>query len=178
MRLIAEKSIGEAEHGLQLLVGKIRESVGEVRRITMDLRPSTLDDLGILATMSWFAREFQRVYHGIAVQQEIGLLEKDVPGPLKTTLYRILQEAMNNIAKHAQASRVDVALLKTGNFIELRIKDNGVGFDMEEVGARRGTEKGFGLVSMQDRASLSAGTCQIESTPGCGTAIRFSWPVD
>lgn len=178
LRMIAEKSICEAEDVLRLLVGKIRESVGEVRRITMDLRPSTLDDLGILATMSWFAREFQRVYHDIAVQQEIGLLEKDVPGPLKTTLFRILQEAMNNIAKHAQANRVDVALLKTGDRIELRIGDNGVGFDVEEVAARRGAEKGFGLVNMQDRASSSAGTWQIESTPGRGTAIRFSWPVE
>lgn len=177
LRLIAEKSTGEAEDVLRRLVGKIGESVGEVRRITMDLRPSTLDDLGILATMSWFAREFQRVYHGIAVEQEIGLLEKDVPGPLKTTLYRILQEAMNNIAKHAQADRINVALLKIDHRIELRIRDNGVGFDMAEVGARRGAEKGFGLVGMQDRVSLSAGTFEIESALERGTTIRVSWPA-
>lgn len=177
LRLIAEKSIGDAEDVLQLLVGKIREAVGEVRRITMDLRPSTLDDLGILATLSWFSREFQRIYHGIRVEQRIGLLEKDVPEPLKTTLYRILQEAMNNIAKHAKATYIVIELVKMDDRVELLIRDNGSGFDPLVVSARKGTERGYGLMSMRDRAKLSAGSCAIESAPGRGTTIHVWWPA-
>src|SRR4030042_6679818 len=81
----------------------IKEAMNEVRRIQMDLHPSTLDDLGIVATLSWFCRSFQTTYTHIRIEQDVGIGESEVPKILKTVIYRILQEALNNIAKHSKA---------------------------------------------------------------------------
>ena len=137
----------------------------------MDLRPSILDDLGILATVAWFIREFQRVYSHISIQDQINVEENQIPGSLKIVLFRILQEAMNNIAKHSKADLVRLSLRKKETRIELSIKDNGAGFDLDSI------KQGMGMTSMQERTELSGGTFTINSTPGSGTMIKVSWPI-
>jgi signal transduction histidine kinase len=87
----------------------------------MDLRPSTLDDLGILATLEWFCREYQKIYSHIHIEKEIDLQESEVSIPLKTAIYRVMQEAMNNIAKHSGASRAQVSLRCKPEHITLQI---------------------------------------------------------
>jgi signal transduction histidine kinase len=95
-----------------------------------------------------------------------------VPDPLKAVIYRILQEAMNNVAKHSKANLVSTSLRrKKDGRIELVIEDNGTGFNMESV------KKGLGLGSMRERAELSGGSFDIESVKGKGTVIRASWPI-
>ena len=97
--------------------------------------------------------------------------------PLKTAIYRVTQEAMNNIAKHSQAGSVHLSLRKKGNTIELTIKDNGMGFDLKEILSPESSKRGLGLNSMRERTELLGGTFEIESTKGRGTVIRALWPL-
>ncbi|RPJ11133.1 MAG: PAS domain S-box protein, partial [Deltaproteobacteria bacterium] len=132
----------------------IHEAIDESRRIQMDLHPSTLDDLGIGPTLSWFCRNFERVYSHIRIEQVVGIEESEVPKPLKAVIYRITQEALNNIAKHSQADCVCLSLQKNHRAIELTIQDNGQGFDLTET-LSDDPRKGLGLISMKERAGLS-----------------------
>ena len=155
----------------------IKEAMDEARRIQMDLHPSTLDDLGIIATLSWFCRRFQTTYSHIRIEQDVGIGESEVPKSLKTVIYRISQEALNNIAKHSKAGSVCLSLQKIDNTIQLTIQDDGQGFGVMETAAIDGTRKGLGLISMTNRAQLSGGCCKIESIFGKGTVVRASWPI-
>jgi len=158
------------------LVPMLQDAIEDVRKTVMNVRPSILDDLGILATISWFFRQFQAVYSDIRVEKEIGVQEKDVPDALKTNIFRVLQEAANNIAKHSQADRMRVSLRKTGNVLELVIEDNGGGLDLQSVLATAGVETGFGITSMKERTERSGGSFSIKSKTGTGTTVRAVWP--
>lgn len=168
---------GPVEKSLKDIIPLIQKTVDEVRRIVMDLRPSTLDDLGVLPTISWFCREFQMIYSNIEIEKEIDLEERDVPDQLKTAIYRVLQEALNNVAKHGGATLVRLSLKKRGGRIEMNIKDNGVGFDPEKVLTSDYAQRGFGLASMRERTEFIGGKFNLESAVGAGTVIRVSWPI-
>jgi signal transduction histidine kinase len=155
----------------------LQTAIDEARRIQMSLRPSILDDLGILTTINWFCREFESTYSDIHIQKEIDIKEDEVPEPLKIVIYRVLQEAMNNIGKHSKANAVFLSLQKSGGTIELAIRDNGQGFDPAEAHSRSGTGRGLGLDSMRERVELSGGSYLIESTKATGTAIRAFWLI-
>jgi PAS domain S-box-containing protein len=161
---------------LAFLVPIIQGAIEEARRIYTGLRPSILDDLGILATFSWFCREFRRTFPHIRICEEIGVREDEIPEPIKIVLFRVLQEALNNIAKYSHAGRVSVSLLKVSNNIELTIEDNGKGFDWQEVISTDAFDKGLGLTGMWERTHFSGGTFQIESQIGRGTTIQALWP--
>ncbi|MDH4266137.1 MAG: PAS domain S-box protein [Deltaproteobacteria bacterium] len=170
---IQQKGESEAkEQSLKAIIPMVQESIEEVRRIQIDLRPPILDDLGILATIGWFCREFKRVYSAIRIEPQIGIQENEVSAPLKTVIYRVLQEALNNIAKHSRADLVCLILRRTEDKVEMVIQDNGLGFDLKDI------KKGFGMGSMRERTELSGGSFSIESVRGKGTAIRVSWPID
>jgi PAS domain S-box-containing protein len=171
------KPANAAAESLQTIIPVIQEGVEDCRRIQMDLRPSMLDDLGLLPTLTWFCRRFQTIYSGIQVEQEIDIREGDVPHLLKIVAYRVAQEAMNNIAKHSHASLVRLSLGKLGGRMELVLKDNGRGFNLEKVRTQETTMRGLGLLSMRERTELSGGSFAIESAEGKGTIIRASWPL-
>ena len=162
---------------LEAVIPMIRESMEEVRRIQMDLRPSVLDDLGILATLSWLCRRFEATYTHIHIEKKTEIQEEEVPALLKTVIYRISQEALNNVAKHSKADLVRLSLEKAENRIELRIEDNGRGFNLEKILSQDKDKRGMGLESMRERAALSGGTFAIESTKGKGALITVSWPT-
>jgi PAS domain S-box-containing protein len=162
---------------LEAVIPLTQKTIEEVRRIVKDLRPSILDDLGILATITWFCREFQNVYGNIRINRELGIQETDIPSPLKTVIYRILQEALNNIAKHSQADRVNLKLQKTSAGIELMVGDNGTGFNLTRAMSLNPSRRGFGLASMRERAQLSGGEFEISSEPGDGTTIGVRWEI-
>ena len=161
---------------LGTLIPVIQEGVEECRRIQMDLRPSMLDDLGLLATLSWFCRGFQTIYSGIRVEQEVAIEESEIPGPLKIVIYRVTQEAMNNVAKHSKADVVRLSVRKLADRMELLIQDNGQGFDLEKTRSQEAAKRGLGLLSMKERTELSGGSLAIESAKGKGTLVRASWP--
>jgi PAS domain S-box-containing protein len=165
-----------AAESLQQLLPRIKQALAEVRRVSTELRPSILDDLGILPTLSWFFREFEAACDHIAVEKAFNVAEHEVPVPLQITLYRILQEALNNIVKHAGANRVRVSLDRIDEVLHLLIEDNGCGFDPDSIPYVEGDAKGLGLLSMKERASFSGGTFRIASASGQGTRIEVSWP--
>jgi signal transduction histidine kinase len=123
------------------------ESVEEARRMQMNLRPSTLDDLGILATLGWFCQEYQKIYSRVCIEKEIAIQENEVSTPLKVVAYRLVQEAMNNVAKHSKADLIHLSLRRMENEIELAIKDNGMGFDLEEFFLPKGLREDWGLAA-------------------------------
>jgi PAS domain S-box-containing protein len=176
--ILQEKGKARAkEKSLEAIIPMVKETVDEVRRMQMDLRPSTLDDLGILATLGWLCREYQKFYPHIRIEKEIGLQESEVPTPLRTVIYRVTQEAMNNIAKHSKADLIQLLLGRREDKIELIIKDNGTGFDLEETFSPERSQGGLGLSSMRERTELSGGTFAIESTRGKGTTIKANWSL-
>jgi len=116
-----------------------------------------LDDLGILTTLDWHCKEFQKTFSHIRIEKEIDISENDVPHILKTVIYRISQEALNNIAKHSKADLVTLSLRKTGDPIELTIQDNGQGFNVESLFSMKSYKRGLGLSSMRERTELQGG---------------------
>jgi PAS domain S-box-containing protein len=176
LRDLGKGTTGVSTDPLEAIIPLAQEAIEEVRRIQRDLRPSTLDDLGILATVSWFCREFQTIYSGIQIKQLIDIQENDVPDPLKIIVYRVLQEALNNIAKHSKADLVDLSLRKVNDTIELTIEDNGLGFDLEDVLSVDSSRRGLGLASMRERTQLSGGAFSVKSIKGKGSIVRASWP--
>jgi PAS domain S-box-containing protein len=166
----------DAERYLSTFIPFIQNTIEEVRAIVMDLRPSILDDLGILPTIHWFCREFQYIHPRIRMTEEISLEEGDIPEALKTPIYRILQEGLNNVSTHSGADAVRVALGKRDGRIVLEIQDNGQGFDPKAVASAGASRRGFGLSSMRERAEAAGGTFVVESLPGGGTRLLVSWP--
>jgi len=160
---------------LEAVIPLTQKTIEEVRRIVMDLRPSILDDLGILATIRWFCREFKNVYAGIRIETTIDIKEDEVPRHLKTIIYRILQEALNNVAKHSRANFVHLRLRKNETRTELIIHDNGRGFNLDQAMAIQTSRRGFGLASMRERAELSGAAFEINSIIGRGTTVRAVW---
>jgi PAS domain S-box-containing protein len=162
---------------LEAVIPLTQKTIEEVRQIVKDLRPSILDDLGILSTIGWFCREFQGVYAGIRIETTIDIEESEVPLYLKTTIYRIMQEALNNVAKHSKATFVHLQLLKTKSGMHLNIHDNGRGFNLNQAMALKTSRRGFGLASMRERAELSGAAFEINSAKGQGTTIHIAWPA-
>ena len=177
-KFILEKKLSQFDKGmappgvaLEDVIPMIQNAIEESRRISMDLWPSVLDDLGILSAISWFCRQFEIVYSSISIEKQLDMQEDEVPVPLKVVIYRVLQETLNNIAKHSQADRVYISLWKQDGKIELTIEDNGIGFDLET------SRKGLGLVSMKERIEFSGGSLAVESDLKLGTTIRATWPI-
>jgi signal transduction histidine kinase len=162
---------------LEPVILVVQGAIEEVRTISMNLRPSILDDLGILATISWVCREIESIYSGIRIEKEINMEERDVPDSLKIITYRLMQEALNNIVKHSWASLINLSLERTDGRIELTIKDNGVGFDVERMLSEDRSKRGLGLSSMKERTELSGGSFSIKSKKGEGTTVRASWQL-
>jgi len=174
---LGQKDSVEAAKSLESVVPLTRGAVEEVRRISRNLRPSSLDDLGVLATISWSCQEFRTLYPKIEMEEQIEIKEDQVPDPLKIVIYRVLQEALNNIAKHSGANLVRISLKPTGGMIEMIIYDNGEGFEMEYILSHQRSDRGLGIGSMKERTELAGGSFLIESGKGVGATVRASWPL-
>ncbi|MEW5816938.1 MAG: response regulator [Spirochaetota bacterium] len=173
-----EKKIDQAEkEALKAVTLKIQAINEEVRKISLNLRPMILDDLGILSTIKWLCREYQSLYPRIRVEREISINEREVPEEIKIVIFRILQEALNNTARHSKACRVLIRLTRDGLQLELMIQDDGQGFDIQHVYSHGTSAPGFGLANMRERVELSGGKFGIVSHPGAGTTIRAAWDV-
>ena len=155
----------------------IQQAIEEVRRIVMDLRPSILDDMGIITTLNWFCKQFQTIHSNIHIDIRIEIKGDEIPETLKITIFRIIQEAFNNIAKYSEAEWVEVSISKLDDTIRLTIEDHGIGFDLRSIYENRKSGKGFGLMSMRERTELSFGVFVVESKIGEGTRIQASWTL-
>ncbi len=145
-----------------------------VRNLALELRPSVLDDMGLVAALERYVAEYRR-RHRLEVDVAVhGLAKERLPAPVETALYRIVQESLTNIARHARASTVSVLLEQSPDHIRVIVEDDGCGFDPQ---TGRGETHHLGLYGMQERAELLGGTLTIESTPGLGTSIFVEVPL-
>ncbi|MFT4017745.1 MAG: PAS domain S-box protein [Agriterribacter sp.] len=166
---VNEKNV---EVKLTELLDTIDGTMTAVRRICAELRPTVLDDIGLEAAMEWHIKQFQQAT-GIQVKLLSATEDFHIPADIKTALFRIFQESLTNIARHANASVVQVDLSKKEGFITLMITDNGRGFDMAIADQKRT----LGILGMKERSLALGGEYKINSKPGKGTAIRVSIPL-
>ncbi|MBX3637416.1 MAG: sensor histidine kinase, partial [Rubrivivax sp.] len=158
---------------LQAMLAMLDDTMASVRRIAADLRPLMLDDLGLAAAIEWLAAEATRRL-GMQVQVEVDELDPELGEPLAIAVYRMVQEALTNVARHARASRVQVVLHCRGGELRLTVQDDGVGFDLPAPG-RPGS---YGLLGMRERARLLGGRVEIDNPPEGGGRVRVWLPLD
>jgi signal transduction histidine kinase len=165
--------------GLQSLVPVIQGAIQDVRELAMELRPSSLDDLGLLPTLAWLFREFQSIYPHIAIEQQIKIAAQDIPAPLNIIIYRIVQEALHCIAKYTRSHHVTVRLKKSSGTIELSIVHNGAGTLVAAAGPAADeagdSSRTSGMTTLRQRTVLSGGNFAIDKDAQGATTLRASW---
>ncbi len=160
---------GAFRQGLQKIKTLAENCVNEVRNMALLLRPSMLDDLGLVAALDWQAREVAK-RTGMLVDTVDENVSDNLPEEYKTCVYRIVQEALNNCSKHAYAKNVRVIVRQEPNQLRVSIEDDGKGFDASRV-------RGLGLVGMNERVSQLGGVLKVESDPARGTRLRVDLPL-
>jgi signal transduction histidine kinase len=175
LQMMAHPDLGSPVRVLNLLVEQVQRTIEEVRTISTDLRPALLDDLGAVSAVRWFCRRWAEVYPPIALSVEIKLGDDDIPRELGTAVFRTVQEALNNVARHSQAPRAMVAMNRHGEEFVVEIADEGVGF--RPSANDESQHIGFGLRGLRERAEHSGGRLEIVSNPGRGTIVRVAWPI-
>jgi len=153
------------------MLGLLDTTVAATRRIASDLRPLLLDDLGLVPAIQWLTHNFSQ-RHGVACKLSLDE-EVELAEPYATAVFRIVQESLVNVAKHAGASRVEVRIERTATAVVLEVADDGSGFSMD---APRKTSS-LGLMGLRERARLLQGTMEIDTAPGRGTRVRVVIPV-
>ena len=151
----------------------LSKAIGEVRRISHDLRPALLDDLGLPAALEHIGNELAQ-RSGLTVRISPQVQEERLPELQAVSLFRVAQEALRNVERHAQARHVDIRLDDSGDQLELRITDDGRGFDVKTV--EQSKDRGIGLTNMRERVERNGGTFQLVSHPG-HTALTASFPL-
>ncbi len=169
-----QKSLkGDCEQLLNYIDGVIEN----VRRLSWDLSPSILEDLGLSSSLGYLIDEICRS-NNLSCSMAMDEIDHLFAPETRIHIYRIFQESLNNIAKHAQASHISVAMQQEGDRVTFRLKDNGIGFDQEQVMTREVDQRGLGLTAMNERALMAGGTLSIWSENGQGTQITFHIPLD
>ncbi|MCX6584618.1 MAG: sensor histidine kinase [Candidatus Aminicenantes bacterium] len=169
--LLAEphKELGETQE-------YVDQIIENVRRIATELSPSILEDLGLFASLQWLVENFAH-QHSIKVSLDMADIDRFFSGETRINLYRVFQETLTNISKHAQAKKVSIVVKKKKDYVIFRVKDDGRGFDLKRLSRKDAARSGMGLTAMKERANLSGGDFDVESTPGNGTVICFKFPV-
>jgi len=150
-------------------------TIDEIHRLIRDLRPSVLDDLGLLSAIRWYAERYLGE-RGIAVRCEFDKLERRLAPALETAIFRVCQEAMTNVLRHAQAEAVLIQVAVSGDALRIEIEDDGKGFDPAEA-AERSDRTSFGLLGIRERVELLGGRLRIDSAPGQGTRLEIEVPL-
>lgn len=154
-----------------------QETLANLRKIVYGLRPSILDDLGLIPAIRWYARS-NLEDAGILVEINANGEIEPLPSPLNSTLFRIAQEVINNIVRHSQAETVEINISRKGENILLEVKDDGQGFDLGSVRAEALQQQHLGLLGIQERAELVGGNTELSSRPGQGTQILVRVPYN
>jgi signal transduction histidine kinase len=177
VRQIEGKEVKTGLESLRGLIPKVRYSIDELLRIGAQIYPPVLEDVGILATISWFCREFQKIHSGIQIKKQIDVQENEIPYFLKTLIYKTLRDALANVATHSEADLLRLSLQKKNKRVELTIQDNGKGFHVGEVLKKESQLETLGLSSLKERVKLSGGAIRIKSATDKGTTIYTSWQI-
>ncbi len=165
----ADPSLREKTGAMKTMIDGI---VQTVQRVSMELRPSILDDLGLASAVEWYVREFGE---RTGIKSSLSIDRPDLaPDPeTATAVFRILQEALTNVARHAGATQTEARLAASGEFLEMTIRDNGKG--ISEAAAR--SPHSMGLIQMRERAISRGGTLEVKGSPGMGTELRLRVPL-
>ena len=166
------RTAGEMRGQINALRELTAQTLEAVRKLAFELRPATLDDLGLVAALEAYAESYSSRNSVRVAFQAQGFDDRDgrLPSQVELVLYRVVQEALTNAAKHAVPQKVRVELRRTGNEVVAAIEDDGKGFDVEEM--MRSRERGLGLFGMQERLALVGGQLVIDSSPGHGTRVH------
>ncbi|MBC8748703.1 MULTISPECIES: sensor histidine kinase [Paraburkholderia] len=171
---------GQAEDAAQKLdatVLQIREAIGEMRQICGELRPLALDRLGLAVALSTLCRRVERSAEGLAVNFRCDVDDRDVPDYLKADIFRLAQEALNNIVKHAAATEIRLTLQRIDTGLLLTVQDNGTGYDTRPLSPEDIGSMGLGLAGMQHRVESQGGFLSIHSSDAIGTLVSASWTL-
>ncbi|MTI61433.1 MAG: histidine kinase [Firmicutes bacterium] len=168
---LMDKDLNKAKKELKDLKKSIRLSMQEVRRIIYNLRPMSLDDLGLIPTLNRYIDRYID-QTGIIINFNVSGTEKRLPKSYEVTIFRLIQEGLNNIHKHSNASSGRVRLDYANNEINLLVSDDGVGFESDEI-----EEEKYGLMSMEERCKLLGGSLSLESEKSQGTTIKINLPI-
>ncbi|MEO8306499.1 MAG: histidine kinase [Pseudomonadota bacterium] len=159
---------------LALAVSRIQEAAESIRTISMDLRPTILDDLGVVSALQWFCRSFAEIYPSLEVTEDFQVKNHEVPDRLATVIYRCAQEMLHNVAKHAQATRVEVSLTMVDKALDFQVRDNGKGIVHADPVS---THRGSGLRNLRERAKMTGGEFHVDKSEDGGTIAHFTWPL-
>ncbi len=154
-------------------IASLSKAIGEVRRISHDLRPALLDDLGLPAALAHLGNELAQ-RSGLEVNVVPQVQDERLPELQAVSLFRVAQEALRNVERHARATRIDIRLDDAGDRLALRIDDDGCGFDVQRI--EHSTDRGIGLTNMRERVERNGGTFQLISHPG-HTSLIASFPL-
>ncbi|MEW6168089.1 MAG: sensor histidine kinase [Pseudomonadota bacterium] len=165
------------EHRLADALELTRSSLHDTRELSRLLRPTLLDDLGLDAALNWLARTLSE-RTGLAIHLQSGLDEARLHPDIETLVFRITQEALTNVIRHAQARTAHIVLQLRGETLLLRIEDNGCGFDLQRLADAERAGTSSGLRGMRDRAELFGGRVDLRSAPGRGTVVQMSLALD
>nr|WP_047150968.1 sensor histidine kinase [Aneurinibacillus tyrosinisolvens] len=171
-RMLNQNRIDEAKVELRLLKELTRASLVDVRKIIFDLRPMALDDLGLVPTLRKYLEEYEK-QHRIKAKLTVLSLERRLISSIEVAVFRLIQESLNNTAKHAKAKHVEVTIGFSPNVVDFKVADDGIGFDRSAESDR----PQFGIMGMKERIKLLQGKMKIDSTPGKGTSLDFSIPL-
>jgi signal transduction histidine kinase len=166
----------EAREDCQRLAQAVDRLIEDIRRLTRDLRPTVLEDLGLAGALRWLAGNCSRGGQ-LDVTTSITDVDALVGADAQIILYRIVQEALTNVRKHAQARRVSLSVDTNKDRLAVVVEDDGTGFDAEVVTARGATDRGLGLATMEERARMLGGSLSIASAMGKGTRLTLRVPV-
>lgn len=172
---LMDKDLAKAKEEINELKSQVRLTLQDIRKIIFDLRPMTLDDLGLIPTLRRYTDKF---YEKSQVRTELIVIgnEKKLNPSLKVTIFRIIQEALNNVHKHAQTKRAMVKIEYQPSHLNLVVEDKGKGFNLEKVKEMTEENESYGLLSLEERAELVGGKMKIITSPGKGTKIRIKMP--
>jgi signal transduction histidine kinase len=170
---IMESDPNAAKQRLESLRHLTSEAVEDVRRLIRDLRPSLLDDLGLVPAVNWYVENYLAPA-GVKATLETSDLDHRLALTLEITLFRVVQEAITNIVKHAQAKTASICLKVTSSTIVGSIEDDGKGFNVNDQ--HRGKHGGVGILGMKERIELLKGKLRVASEPGKGTRVHFEIP--
>jgi PAS domain S-box-containing protein len=169
-----QSSATDRLHHLQQLANQLAQ---QVHTLATDLRPTALDDLGLNTALSNYVEDWSERCNITADFHTSGLVTKRLPPHLETTIYRIVQEALTNILRHADARNVSIIIERRGDRLLVIIEDDGCGFNVDEMINTPIRERRLGLLGMQERISLVGGSLNIEATPGSGTTLYVRIPT-
>jgi signal transduction histidine kinase len=155
-------------------IGRVRETITDIRSIAMDLRPSVLDDLGVASALGWLCREFGETYPQFDVHTDIAVADTDIPDRLVTTIFRCAQELLNNVARHSRAAQVSISLSKDSANITLTVWDDGIGLPQPDSSGSFG--RGHGIRNLRERALMTGGMMTLGPGPRSGTRVQMDWP--